>query len=749
MFRTSSLRLLFALSLLFAFFYLAPIVQSCADPGDPFGDFSTHPDVPLEKFAAGSLGILRPSFARSYLVVAYRYASGVPLTRDEQNAAFALWNSRVQNLPAYDSPTARNPYMTRPDIDAPTTWAGARGQVVSTPPPQIDQMQGGDDYSQYLNCADDSLNTAASTLADRVKTFGKEHPGIQAWVAAQDLVFANCGGTPDKPAIPQPPDASLPEILRFDRQYQIAAAYMYSDHFNEADKRLQQIAAEKNSPWCQIAPYLVARNMVRRASLPSGGDDPDTVREKAGSYMRSLLADSPDGKYARQLQALLNRVEFRNHPGQQTAYLSGLLRKPVPDGLFYQTLWDYTLLLDNRPDVRSESVYSANEAVFTQNTPERQSDELTDWIATFQLDGGATHALEMWHAHPSSLPWLLAILSKTQKDSAFVSEVLTAAGNVPVNSPAYVSVFYHRMRVLNAQRNFGEVRKSIDALLASPGDLPSVAKQDLLDLRLDAAADLDDALPRLPRNPCEIQHAQSNCTPVPGLHVAKVLSDYPLDVLVSIALNPKLPVEFRSLIGRNIWMRAVLLHRHDAAQSLDSFMRNPTAFPGNPPTDAVDQWIKQYESAQTAEEKEFAAVFILQHEFAVGFDIGSNDAWCASPYAFEDRYTQKKTAPAALPDISFFTEAQRQESLAERNALNLLDSQANYYAKTVIDFAEKHPDDPRVPEALSRAVKNTRRNCNNDRTTLLSKRAFDLLHQRYGNTDWAKNTKYWYGENVY
>jgi hypothetical protein len=52
-----------------------------------------------------------------------------------------------------------------------------------------------------------------------------------------------------------------------------------------------------------------------------------------------------------------------------------------------------------------------------------------------------------------------------------------------------------------------------------------------------------------------------------------------------------------------------------------------------------------------------------------------------------------------------------------------------------------------VPEALSRAVKNTRMNCNNPRTGELSEAAFNLLHKRYGETSWAKNTKYWYGDN--
>jgi len=59
-------------------------------------------------------------------------------------------------------------------------------------------------------------------------------------------------------------------------------------------------------------------------------------------------------------------------------------------------------------------------------------------------------------------------------------------------------------------------------------------------------------------------------------------------------------------------------------------------------------------------------------------------------------------------------------------------------------FAEKRPDGPRVPEALSRAVKNTRMNCNNPRTGGLSRKAFELLHSQYPETIWAKNTKYWY-----
>ena len=99
---------------------------------------------------------------------------------------------------------------------------------------------------------------------------------------------------------------------------------------------------------------------------------------------------------------------------------------------------------------------------------------------------------------------------------------------------------------------------------------------------------------------------------------------------------------------------------------------------------------------------------------------------------------------AFIEPPALLTEAQRKQAQAEQTVLEEADSQANSYAKVVLVFAEKHPDDPRVPEALSRAVKNTRMNCNNERTSSLSKKAFDLLHHRYASTTWAKNTKYWY-----
>src|SRR5580765_9019622 len=56
--------------------------------------FTKHPDFPLEQFAGGKLGIVQPSWARSYLVVAFRVLSN-PLSDREAKDMTSLWNDRL------------------------------------------------------------------------------------------------------------------------------------------------------------------------------------------------------------------------------------------------------------------------------------------------------------------------------------------------------------------------------------------------------------------------------------------------------------------------------------------------------------------------------------------------------------------------------------------------------------------------------------------------------------------------------
>jgi hypothetical protein len=116
---------------------------------------------------------------------------------------------------------------------------------------------------------------------------------------------------------------------------------------------------------------------------------------------------------------------------------------------------------------------------------------------------------------------------------------------VPAASPAYISVFYHRMRLGNALDNYPEVRRSIDAFLASSAELPSVVRDFLLDLRLDAAADLNDAVRFLSRASCTVDHREPppNCWLTMPEHPARYLDALPLDLQMEVLRNKSLAGE--------------------------------------------------------------------------------------------------------------------------------------------------------------------------------------------------------------
>src|SRR4029078_1816011 len=92
------LRSAFAIALLAVIALQAPLTFACG----PFSlnavfSFSVHPEYPLEKFATGDIGIVQPSYARSYLYVAYRYFRGERFNRTEQQALVDLWHQRLNH----------------------------------------------------------------------------------------------------------------------------------------------------------------------------------------------------------------------------------------------------------------------------------------------------------------------------------------------------------------------------------------------------------------------------------------------------------------------------------------------------------------------------------------------------------------------------------------------------------------------------------------------------------------------------
>ena len=64
--------------------YIAPANGCGPFLTQPIFVFKESPDLPFNDFAAGNIGIVRPSLGRKTLVIAYRYLNGGSFTGEEQ-----------------------------------------------------------------------------------------------------------------------------------------------------------------------------------------------------------------------------------------------------------------------------------------------------------------------------------------------------------------------------------------------------------------------------------------------------------------------------------------------------------------------------------------------------------------------------------------------------------------------------------------------------------------------------------------
>jgi hypothetical protein len=104
----------------FVIFTTMALLGNCLTPATACGpvipvdifSFRTNPDLSFTSYAAGNLGIILPAFAKSYLVIAYRYLVDKPLAKDEQIAAYKLWRIRIRYPGDYNTSTPMDPWVS-------------------------------------------------------------------------------------------------------------------------------------------------------------------------------------------------------------------------------------------------------------------------------------------------------------------------------------------------------------------------------------------------------------------------------------------------------------------------------------------------------------------------------------------------------------------------------------------------------------------------------------------------------------
>ncbi|MFZ1701687.1 MAG: hypothetical protein WBO10_02255 [Pyrinomonadaceae bacterium] len=299
----------------------------------PMFDTASAPENPYTDYAAGRLGIVKPGFRRSVLYAAYRYIAGGGMTTPEQQAMIEVWNAEIDNRDFPDDPID-------PVIKA---WVEQRGKVElkEEKPPKIytEREYGGYDF--FPNCTKNAFETATETLSDRLGSHGPSDNSVKDWVNAQDQVFQNCASgkrTPD--------DAPMgaPEWLQKDRAYQKAAAEFYSLDYASAKKRFAEIAEDSDSPWQETADYLVARTLIRQASLSKDATKAAPLYDEAETHLAKFVSRS--GKFANSAERLTALIKYRRHPKERVSELANKLTYYGGDDNFRQDVIDYTWLLD-------------------------------------------------------------------------------------------------------------------------------------------------------------------------------------------------------------------------------------------------------------------------------------------------------------------------------------------------------------------------------------------------------------------
>ncbi|MFN7920405.1 MAG: hypothetical protein U0Q16_09925 [Bryobacteraceae bacterium] len=674
-------------------------------PEAVFSFEKTPPD--FTGYSNGRLGVHRPTFWRRYQVIAYRYLSDSPLTRDE------IKGPEGSGRPSQDIWAAME------------TWRKSRGAVVKQTAPPIATYRAHKKYSGYDNCLPDAFVNASRTLDERVKTFGAAHAGVKAWVDAQDAVFANCS---QGRTIPAEPDAALPAVLRADREYQIAAAHFYSEGFQEAYQRFRKIAADRGSQWSTIAPYLAARCLIRETTLSDGGKFAQALGE-----LETIAADSRLSAYRQPTDDMRAYVAMRLRPQEVIDRVSADLRKPSNGEKFRQNLVDFDYVWERANVV-----------------PRDDMGAWISWMASQKHDD----AVARWRAS-KSVPWLVAALeSATAKDKS-VPDLLAAAESTPESSPAYASALYHRLRLIEEQGKRAEVRAELDRKAPVIQRLPLSAFNLFVAQRMRLAQSLDEFLRFAPRKPVAVAFENESSSSEPTKIGDKVIPDAMLDIdsmrifnsglpfasLRTAALSRTLPAAVSTRLLLTAFTRAVILGRDDAANELGAALaeRRP----------ALRPLVDRYRAAKDPAERKFAAAYLLLRSPGLRTQLeGSLSSRDEENLQEIDDFRQNwwcKADPKAQPmPPPFLTAAERKDFDAEWTKMQALEAGPTWLGRQAVEWAKAHPEDPRSPEALHLAVRATRYGCTDDGNSAVSKAAFTALHARWPKSEWAAKTPYWF-----
>jgi len=712
------------------------VALACGPFFESFVTVNTVGPTDLVRYRAGELGVVKPTFARRYLVEVYRTIGGV---------------GPIPPTPPWPSaPTTRPPVERWTDIQNRVVIPDLRRSLRPISPARLSA-----DYSSFDNCLDSSFETAIAAFDERLKRYGAARPEVQDWVTAQAAVFQNCGGGPLVLPAAAPADADA--RLRADRDYQIAAAYFYATQYDEAAGRFRALAANAASPWRASGRYLSARALIRSVTVPSVVKDAPQRLAAAERDLQATLADMEATPLHASARGLLAFIAARARPVERLHELSRRLATSKTIAL--QDLTDYTRLMD----IALGEIGAAPVDVEALT----RGDEMTAWIVNTQ-QRRTDRSLERWKQTRSE-PWLVAALWSLPPEHVEAPALIAASGAVPRNSPAFTTSGFLRVRLMIQRGELDAARAALASLPGGPGPGVDAETANLFQAaRFAVAGSLDELLtyasrrivPQFYHVSAEYNAAppSANDRPVWDDDVAAVFNTrLPLDQLVAAAESTRLSSRLRIRVAQAAFTRAFVLDRPQEAG------RAATALRQLAPQLRAD--LTRYLSAPDRDARTRAGVLMLLRTPGLSINVAGADDdvtykgteprrvfghayprnwWCGVNGQFEHGAASLIAGPDRLPFPPFLGDAQRRATEQEVEALKGLDAPRTYLMAEAIKWARARRTDPDAAEALALSIEGWRWSPCSYGQSAFPGDAFALLHRQFPDSEWAKKTKYWY-----
>ena len=685
---------------------------------------TNHPDLPLGLFAAGNIGMVQPTSARSYLCVLYRYLTDMPLNSTEQASIVALWHKRLSDydlgLCEVSPDNSLSLYLRlRSKITAPYT-----GKDSSKPSAYY--LIGEYDYARCIG--GDAVRVAGQTLAARIGHYGLKSKQVRDWLNAEDMVLGvrQYSQKDTAPRIPPPLPPGSDTLAAADRDYQRAAATLYTGDADKAAGMFAEIRKNNLSPWKTLAPYMVARCLTS-ASL---GSKDDSKAKQAVTCIEELMAHTAGTRQREDLCDLLRLISYRNMDTTQklNTLVSQVCRKNSPR--LGGDIGDLTYLMDlqqsstdsddqlrnnklPKPDQAKQSPDSnagtsqdtAGDTRGNRFASVRQFD-LTDWLSTMSdpdidmwfgnskeeieksrrdRQANDVRALSRWRA-THSLPWLIAAVCRNGLRDPATGDLYAACLSIPKTSPAYPTVaFFINDAQIVGQRDLRQVASRTVEILSIKNLPPTTYNlfnaqllrlshnpEDYLRRAVCLAPELARNGQMLPDN-YQIKESASTFTSEPTLDepvAAGINRNLPLAMWVRWCSDKSVPAPLHNRLVRETWLRAQLLNQPQVADQLSAELIRicPRLIP----------MMNSYRQAVNAEQKRFALAYLILKNFGMSPYIQPVDRHGAAMNAF-DYYNANYWVPLPMVQAPKKEDEWEEHSVVMPGAVKILNMMQDYY----------------------------------------------------------------------